>query len=489
MKIHSFTLVILLLASTKVIGQASQMSTIPAEIDFSNKIVEWDGFGFNYVETTQTRDYESYEQDYGGFSLLNEQQQKEITELVFGEDGLQVQIIKMFLDPFHQPSPEGPFDHEKTTAQMRLFVQNGLEITQARNDELEIITTLYGPPAWATKQKFVGGRDLDITQTNKLAHYMCDWVKYLDDNDFPVKFLSLHNEGEDFYRWDFAEGTQRFERFDFNMYWPPDQVNDFIKLTPRVLKEYGMSHVGITNGEPSNWTRFYHWGYADGLNNDREALENLALLTTHGFINGNMGKLSYSTANPLTTTMLRKKKPDLHAWVTSFSWGKMGIDFVRMVHENIYSAKVNGIIPWAGIQNPAEWIDGDPNPGTAIRVDSTGNYQVTKGYYFFKQLTRAGKRGMSVAKTMLANPQAFIIAFGNNGTEHPDAFVLSSNIYIWGLPIEVKLKGTEFRKFNAYRSSEDGSESFKYIGEFDVENGAIIYDPPQGTTTTFIGVK
>lgn len=202
-----------------------------------------------------------------------------------------------------------------------------------------------------------------------------------------------------------------------------------------------------------------------------------------------MDKLSYSTANDLTTSLLRKKKPDLHAWVTSFSWGDMGLDLVRMVHENIYSARVNAIIPWAGIQNPSEWIDGDPNPGTAIRVDSTGNYEVTKGYYFYKQLTRAGRRGMSVAKTMLANPQAFIIAFGRNGTRYPDAFVLSSNIYIWGLPIEVKLKGTSFSKFRAYRSNEDGSESFTYKGEFDVQNGSIIYDPPQGTTTTFIGTR
>ena len=218
-------------------------------------------------------------------------------------------------------------------------------------------------------------------------------------------------------------------------------------------------------------------------------MANLGLLTSHGFINGDVSKLSYSTANSLTTDALRALKPGLHAWITSFSWGKMGIDFVRTVHEQIYTAKVNALIPWAGIQNPDEWLNGDPNPGTAIRVGSKGNYEVTKGYYFYKQLTVAGRKGMCVATATLANPQAFIIAFGKNQSDHPDSFVLSSNIFIWGLPIEIKIKGSRYTKFKAFRTSEDDKEQFKALGIFEVNNGKIIYDPPKGTTTTFIGVE
>ena len=362
-------------------------------------------------------------QDYGGFSLLSEQQQHEITELVFGSDGLQVEIIKMFLDPYHQTSPEGDFDHETTTSHMRSFVQKGLKIARDQGKEIEILTTLYGPPPWATAQKFIGGRDLDTSETENLIAYMVDWVKYLKENNYPVKYLSIHNEGEDFYRWDFQTGKQRLEQFDFNMYWPPQQVNNFLKKIPSSLESAGMSDIKVTNGEPSNWTRFYHWGYANALADDEDALNELGLLTTHGFINGNMNKLSFSSANDLTTTMIRKKKPDLHAWITSMSWGSSGIHFLRMVHENIYSARVNAIIPWAGIQHPKEWINGDPNPGTAIQVDSTGNYSVTNWYYYYKQLTRAGHRGTSVVHSTLSNPQAFIIAFGQNGSPHPDAFV------------------------------------------------------------------
>jgi hypothetical protein len=304
----------------------------------------------------------------------------------------------------------------------------------------------------------------------------------------PVNYLSLHNEGEDFYRWDFEKGTQRFERFDFNMYWPPALVNDFLKLLPGIMQEYGLSGVKLSNGEPSNWTRFYHWGYARALYEDKEALGNLGLLTTHGFINGNMGKLSYGTANGLTTHMLRREKPDLHAWITSFSWGEMGLDFVRMVHEHLYTAGVNAIIPWAGIQNQSKWIGGDPNLGCAIQVHDSGTYELTPAYFFYKQLTRAGYRGMQVAQATLANPQAFLIAFSGGNSHHPDAFVLSSNIFIWKLPLRIQVEGTTYTRFKAYRTRTDGTEQFHYVGVFELEEGSLVYDPPQGSTTTFIGL-
>lgn len=469
-------------------GQTDEFKYIPASIDFSEKISEWDGFGFNYVEAAQSRDYNPSPQDYGGFSLLTDEQKQEILQLVFGGEGLQVQIVKMFLDPYHQKTPESGFEHEKTTSNMLDFVKKGLEITRQRGDDLEIITTLYGPPSWATKQKHIGGRDLDYSQADNLSIYMLDWVRYLRNEGLPVNYLSLHNEGEDFYRWNFDDGSQRLQKFDYNMYWPPEQVNHFLKILPEHASNYQLSDLKITNGEPSNWTRFYFWGYTDALYEDERALKNLGLLTTHGFINGNVRRLSYGLPNRITTEMLRDKKPGLHCWITSFSWGDMGMDFIRMAHEHMYTSKVNALIPWAGIQNPSQWIGGDPNPGCAIQVNDDGSYQVRKGYYFYKQLTSAGKRGMSIVEAALANPVAFICAFGNNNSGHPDAFVLTSNIFIWSLPIKINIKGTDSTKFKAYRSSEDGKEKFKYIGIYEIKDGGIIYDPPQGTTTTFIAL-
>jgi hypothetical protein len=221
---------------------------------------------------------------------------------------------------------------------------------------------------------------------------------------------------------------------------------------------------------------------------DDEALNNLGLLTTHGFINGDFRKLSHGYIDSKTTDLLRSKKPDLKTWITSYSWGSSGTEFVKTGYEHIYAAKVNALIPWAGIQNPSKWIGGDPNPGTAIIVNDDGSYELTNWYYFYKQLTTAGYRGMATVKTMLANPVAFIIGFDSNGTNHPDAFVVTSNTFIWKLPFEIKLNGTKNTRFKAFRTSEDGIEQYKEIGIFEVENGAIIYDPPAGTTTTFIAI-
>ncbi len=475
-----FTLLLLALA---VGGYGQPLRAIPAEVDFSKKLQPWDGFGFNYVEAAQTRDYARQPQDYGGYGRLGERQKREINELVFGREGLEVDLLKMFLDPWHQTAPEAEFDHESTTRHLVRFALDG-----AKTKDLAVIVTLYGPPAWATKQRFIGGRDLDLERMPGLVRYVLDWVGYLREKGLAVRYVSPHNEGEDFYRWTFDEAKQRLESFDYNAYWRPEDVNAFVKTAAAEIRRRGWKDLWATNGEPSNWTRFYHWGYAAALAEDAEALRNLGLVTTHGFVNGDMTKMSYGPAHGLTMGLLREKRPDLHAWVTSMSWGKMDTRFVRMVHENIYAAAANAVIPWAGIQHAPSWVGGDPNAGTAIRVRDDGSYEVTQGYYFYKQLTKAGHRGMRVVYTMAANSQVHLIGFSGEGTKYADAFVVSSSIATWGLPLRIAVKGSRAKRFRAYRTDEKGTEKYQEVGVFAVQDGAIEYDPPSGTTTTFVGV-
>ena len=164
------------------------------EVDFSNKLRDWDGFGFNYVETCQTLDYDSNPQEYGGFSILSQSDRDKVIDMVFGEDGLKPGLVKMFFDPFHQEKPGDAFDHEKSTKYIRMFAREGYKKTRERGGDLKIITTLYGPPAWATLQKVVRGRDIDPTQKENLAKYMASWVKFLKEKDnLPVKYISIHN--------------------------------------------------------------------------------------------------------------------------------------------------------------------------------------------------------------------------------------------------------------------------------------------------------
>lgn len=458
---------------------------VRAEVDFSRSLRPWDGFGVNYVEVAQTTDYTKDPQEYGGFSLLGERERQTILEMIFGDDGLKPGIVKMFLDPWHQRRPGGPFDHETTTKWMRYFVRGGLDLTRARGDDVTIFTTLYGPPPWATKQNFLRGRDLDPARKYDLAAYMIDWVRYLrKDQGYPVKYISLHNEGEDWMRWP-ADGQSGNigTGNDYNLFWPPEQVVDFLKFMRPMLDNAGLADVGITPGETTNWYRFSAWGYADAIAQDHGALTNLGLITSHGFYNGSYSRW-FGEHRSLGTDNLRAKRPNLHAWVTSTSWSNMNADNLKEMHGNIYSAKVNAITPWACIQRPAQWVGGDPNPGAAFHVNEDGTYDVLRGYYYYKLISRAGQPGMAVSPTMAMDSEIAIIAFAPNGTRHPSAFTVV-NIKDRPTDLGILVKGSEGKTYHAYRTTDDG-ELYKDLGTFSLDDQDILnYTAPARSGTTF----
>ncbi|HYW95307.1 MAG TPA: hypothetical protein VE870_06960, partial [Bacteroidales bacterium] len=273
-------------------AQYPTIKGVSVQVEFDKRIRAWDGFGFNYVETAQTPDYKEFSQEYGGFSLLNDRQKSEIIDMVFGEDGLKVGLVKMFCDPFHQAEAGGPYNDTTTTKYMREFVRMGLDKTRSRGGDLNIITTLYGPPSYMTLQKKIRGRDLDPEHKGDLAAYMVEWVRFLREKEhFPVNYLSLHNEGEDWTRWPWDGSDPNIGHgHDYNMWWTPSLVAEMIKVTHDSLVAGGMGDVGVTPGETSNWYRFSYWGYSDAVSEDPEAVKDLGLITSHGFFNGTYGR-------------------------------------------------------------------------------------------------------------------------------------------------------------------------------------------------------
>jgi hypothetical protein len=238
--------------------------------------------------------------------------------------------------------------------------------------------------------------------------------------------------GEDWKRWD-KKGLTEDEGHDYNMYWPPEQVMEFVKLMPEKLDAAGVGDVGITPGEPSNGYRFSTWGYVEAFLQDKEALESLGLITSHGYYSGNYGRWS----------------------------------------GNIYTAKVNAIIPWAGIQRPPHWVGGDPNPGSAFTDSEDGTYKVRPGYYFYKQITRAGQPGMKVAEASAMDSETAVIAFASNSTLNPDAFIVT-NINTSDQKIAVTVLGTQATSFEAYSTTkapgsglDETQENYKALGTFE----------------------
>jgi hypothetical protein len=259
-------------------------------------------------------------------------------------------------------------------------------------------------------------------------------------------------------------------------------VTDFVKLVRDVLDSRGLQSIGVTQGEMSNWYRFSSWGYADAFVDDPVALGDLAMIVSHGFYNGSYGRWFGEHASTGIDRM-RERRPELHAWVTSTSWSRMDAKNIKEHHGNIYTAKVNGIIPWAGIQRPTHWTGGDPNPGSAFTVREDGAYEVRRGYYFYKQVTRAGRAGMAVARTSAHDSEIAVIGWASNGTDNPDAFVV---INIGGKTrVNVHVKGTEATAFEGFRTTEDEQDLYAPIGTLKIKDGALLCEAPAGSVTTF----
>ena len=147
----------------------------------------------------------------------------------------------------------------------------------------------------------------------------------------------------------------------------------------------------------------------------------------------------------------------------------------------IYIAKANAIILWACIQREGKWVGGDPNLGCAFKVSEQG-YHVEPGYYYFKQVCRAGQPGMPVARVLSNDSLIGLIALAHNGTDNPDAFVaLNTAEDVRYLPAQIW--GSESGAFQAYRTS--GGEAYVSLGEFAVRDGVLAYDAPPRSVTIF----
>ena len=188
-----------------------------------------------------------------------------------------------------------------------------------------------------------------------------------------------------------------------------------------------------------------------------------------------------------TSKVISKKSPGTFP-VKYLSLHNEGEDWKRWPKDgsdgNIYSSKVNGLIPWAGIQRPEQWVGGDPNPGCAIQVYEDGSYEVMRGYYFYKQVTRAGQPDMAVSRTSSMDAMTAIIAFASNGTENPNAFVVI-NTSVETRPLNIDIKGTDGKTFKAYRTNKE-NERHEDIGIFKAdEKQQLFYEAPKGSVTTF----
>ncbi|UCF14028.1 MAG: hypothetical protein JSW59_11505 [Phycisphaerales bacterium] len=495
---------------------AGSLQAADVTVAFDKHLREWDGFGANYVEVRHTRDYAVWPQDYSGFKYLSKAERDEIIDLIFGDNGLRVSLVKMFLDPYHEQTPdnENPdvirmsgFDHTSTTQHMRYFAQEGLKKTRARGEDLQILAGLYAAPGWAIKQG-AWGRDLIPEQKFELAEYMISWAKYLRNVErLPVKYLSLHNEEAGNDSWN-AKGYPKTNvmtgRMDRGLLWPKEQIADYLGFMRAKLDAQGLHEVGLTPGETRAWGFLNSQSIPDEIISKARAMKNLGLITSHGFMRYETGNKLFRPADYDGTGIekLLAQNPDLHAWTTScrldgFTKDVADIGYMEQMRLQIYETKVNGIIPWAIIH--CKWesdrvMDGSfkrsGNSNSPIHVirtsETSGYYEVRKGYYFYKQLTRAGRPGMQVADVS-SNDNAFkVIAFASGDTDNPDSFIVF-NTSDSNKPLTIALSGTDATQFTGHLTSESnaGDKNYESIGVVTADNDAISHSIPARSSVVF----
>jgi hypothetical protein len=473
-------------------------------IYFNEHLREWDGFGVNYVETAQTRNYKLFPQDYSGFSFATIETRETILEMIFGENGLKPGITKLFLDPFHEgETKEGNdnndplkielsgYDHTTTTKWIRYFNKEGQRIMGKWGGSLTGIVTLYGAPPWMTRQKYILGRDPDPAEKYELAEYLVSWAKYLNEKEgMKIGFVSLHNEGDAYYRWPRDGSNPGEDHRDYNMYWSPELVTEMIKITREVLDANKMENVLVSPGETQTWYRFDMWGYASAIARDPEAIGGLGLITSHSFAAIDIpNSVYYGDYRSIGQDLLQAKKPGLKVWVTSRPWAE-GVEFIENIRRDIYEAKSNGLIPWALVSGANQWMqsDGKYSNGSmnaAFLIKEDGSLVVNDQYYYYKQVSRAGQPGMAVASVINMDPALGIIAFSGNNSGNQDSFVvINKNDSV--KEIDITIEGSECIHFSAIRTSD--AEKYEDIGIFkkNAEN-LIVYKAPPNSCTTFFG--
>lgn len=435
-----------------------------AHIDFARKLRDWDGFGICFHDHALMEP-----QKY--FSLQNSHLQ--YLNSFFGNDGLRLGIIKLFIDPYRQEYCQSSSDEDRiidTQAykfyDLPLF---HLELCQAADrivknwgGTLKIMLTCLCPPAWMTKQKELSGRDLDPANRIDYGRYMVAWAKYLAvDKQLPIHCLSLHDKGEMWELWD--EAGLFHSTKHINLYWSPEMVVDFLKLVRRQLDNNSLQNIGLTPGETASWGHFYDWGYAHLIHDDPLALASLGLLTS----NTNASP-EYCDFCSIGVDYITEKRSDLHAWVSSAWLNSLNPGSISFIHNQIYRTKINAIIF-----------------NSLIGASSDNNFK-NNGYTYLKPVCKAGQPGMGVCQVACNKSDIFIIGFSSNSTRNPDSFVvINNNHHPLDLPIEIR--GSASGKFSVHRSSYN--EDYQKIGEVVVKEGKINYLAPQKSVSGFYAVQ
>jgi hypothetical protein len=456
-------------------------------VDFSKKIRLWDGFGVSITNSNCRKPDLTSSIFSHSTSIMPEFDQKKNAELLFGSGGLRLRIIKTFLNSteqkqenikYSESDPVDTNDISFTPLDNRTddFCKSAMAVSSQWGGSLQMLCTFTNPPAWMTKQKVIGGKDLEPSHRVDYARTMISGLKYLVERHYPIQYLSMHYHGEDWESW-YEDGKTTNCNL-FSLYWPPEQVVDFIKLLRRMLDKNGLTNIGVTPGEIGGWLRFVDWGYSNAILEDPVAMESVGLLTSTSLVtNSNTNNLLIVNSSGIDE--IREKRADIHAWFTALHPSIPDPFYLMQIRNLIYNSKVNAIILGDAHDLSCGVFDNSSVP------DSINNrFSVSEPYHYLKLLCRAGQPGTTICQAACNTKGASLIGFSGNTTKNHDTFIIiNASEFEYNLPIEIR--GSANGVFSVFRTSS--FEKYQNLGNVHVKEGKIHFKAIPFSATAFYG--
>ena len=164
--------------------------------------------------------YESFE-GFGGavteaagyvYSLMNEEQKKQVVETYFSKDEMNYRLVRIHMDScdFCLDTYEAMSDPEDTEFKSFTFERTEKyiipmleDIKKVAGDELKLMLSPWSPPAYmkTNGDRKKGGR-LKTEYRQMWSEYICRYIKEFKDRGYHVQRISLQNEPKAVQTWD-----------------------------------------------------------------------------------------------------------------------------------------------------------------------------------------------------------------------------------------------------------------------------------------------
>lgn len=254
-------ILLLVLASLTLVGkylrtQPPELSHVYVHAERTHQVIVGFGTGFDHV-AKQCID-----------ALKIPQDRERVYDLLYGDRGVRLNIVRLPISPHARPLPESQGLHfdwsgDKLTQDMRQALQPVLK----RTKPILYAVPLTPPPQWKTNGQTMHGGSLRPEHYRDYAFYLTDFLQYQHQIGMGIDVLSLQNEPTIAATWD-------------SCLWTGEELRDFIKLLAPMIRSRGLD-TRLMLSDDSNWRNA--WAHLEPTLQDPQACAYLSIMASHSY--------------------------------------------------------------------------------------------------------------------------------------------------------------------------------------------------------------